>query len=70
MFEAYGVIKSLEIIHRDIKPDNLIFRKLHNNQNQTHNELCFIDFGYCLKESVPNKPEGYYNVGSPKYMSP
>lgn len=32
--------------------------------------MVFIDFGYCTVDSVPNRPECYYNVGSPKYMSP
>jgi serine/threonine protein kinase len=33
-------------------------------------QLAFIDFGYCTVEGVKNKPNIFYNVGSPRYMSP
>lgn len=29
-----------------------------------------IDFGYCKMEKVQKKPNMFYNVGSPRYMSP
>jgi serine/threonine protein kinase len=29
-----------------------------------------IDFGYCTIEKIQNKPKMFYNVGSPRYMSP
>lgn len=29
-----------------------------------------IDFGYCQVDKVKNKPKMFYNVGSPRYMSP
>lgn len=30
MFEGYKAIKNLNIVHRDIKPDNLIFREKYD----------------------------------------
>ncbi len=32
--------------------------------------MAVIDFGYCEMAEVPNKPQMFYNVGSPKYMAP
>ena len=54
------------IVHRDLKPDNVLFYG-----NPSHGKrVAIIDFGYCEMEEVGNKPQLYYNVGSPKYMSP
>lgn len=65
MLEGYLHISNQSIIHRDLKPDNVLFRGKNNP-----NSLAIIDFGYCEMEEVANKPQVYYNVGSPKYMSP
>ena len=64
--EAYRHIKSKLIVHRDLKPDNIIFKKHPSISKQ----VAIIDFGYCEMDEVPNKPNMFYNVGSPKYMSP
>lgn len=53
-------------MHRDLKPDNIIFK----TRSDSDKRLAIIDFGYCEMEEVPNKPQMYYNVGSPKYMAP
>lgn len=55
-----------KIIHRDLKPDNMLFKQ----KTSESKEIVIIDFGYCEIEEVKNKPQMYYNVGSPKYMAP
>lgn len=66
MLEGYQHIANRSIIHRDIKPDNIIFRR----RSDPSKSIAIIDFGYCEMEEVANKPQVYYNVGSPKYMAP
>ena len=43
-----------------------------NNKEQINQEIKpkIIDFGYCMVEKVTKKPKMFYNVGSPRYMSP
>ena len=67
MLEAYLHIKSKNIIHRDIKPDNILFRGKVEGKKK---HIAIIDFGYCCMESVRNSPKRVYNLGSPKYMAP
>ncbi|WP_168186271.1 protein kinase [Hydrocoleum sp. CS-953] len=51
---ALTVIHSQNILHRDIKPDNIILRKNHKNQEQ----VVLIDFGIA-REFIPNKTKSY-----------
>ena len=67
LLEGYQILKEKGIVHRDLKPDNIMFKK----DPQIHFILPkIIDFGYCKIESVAKKPSAFYNVGSPRYMSP
>lgn len=66
LMEAYSILADKGIVHRDLKPDNIIF-----SQSPSNDELLpkIIDFGYCEVEGI-SKPNMFYNVGSPRYMSP
>ena len=66
ILEGYKRIKDKEIVHRDLKPDNILFKSGGGERRR----ISIIDFGYCEMREVPNKPQVFYNVGSPKYMSP
>ena len=58
--EGYKLCVEKKIAHRDLKPANILM----------HDGLPKIsDFGYCEVAGYP-KPNSYYNVGSPCYMSP
>jgi len=66
ILEGYKRIKDKHIVHRDLKPDNILFKAAPTLNKQ----IAIIDFGYCEMREVPNKPNMFYNVGSPKYMAP
>ena len=66
MLRGYNLIRNKQIIHRDLKPDNILFRA----RTEHGKAIAIIDFGYCEVAEVCNKPQVYYNVGSPKYMAP
>jgi serine/threonine protein kinase len=66
MLKGYNLIRNKRIIHRDLKPDNILFR----SRSEYNKTIAIIDFGYCDVAEVGNKPQVYYNVGSPKYMAP
>lgn len=66
VLEGYRHMRLKNIVHRDLKPDNILFRASPDQSKR----LAIIDFGYCEMEEVPNRPQMYYNVGSPRYMAP
>ena len=70
ILEGYKILKANRIIHRDLKPDNIIFAT-DPLSHPEHLTPKIIDFGYCEMEKLAHaKPKMYYNVGSPRYMSP
>ena len=64
---GYRILKNSGIVHRDLKPDNIMF-EVSPEKNFTLPKI--IDFGYCKMEAIQPKPRMFYNVGSPRYMSP
>jgi len=58
-------LHGLGIVHRDFKMENIMIS--HENGRPIPK---IIDFGYCICDKVLKKPSSYYNVGSPRYMSP
>lgn len=43
MLEGYIHIADKSIVHRDIKPDNILFRR----RADPNKSIAIIDFGYC-----------------------
>lgn len=66
ILEGYVHMRGKQIVHRDLKPDNVLFK----TNPERSKKVAIIDFGYCEMQEVPNRPQVFYNVGSPKYMSP
>eukprot|EP01113_Clastostelium_recurvatum_P018789 TRINITY_DN2214_c0_g1_i3.p1 TRINITY_DN2214_c0_g1~~TRINITY_DN2214_c0_g1_i3.p1 ORF type:complete len:1002 (-),score=249.33 TRINITY_DN2214_c0_g1_i3:239-3211(-) len=62
VLRALTLIHSKDYIHRDLKPDNLMF-----DQNSGHVKL--IDFGLCVKYDQGHGVRPHL-VGSPQWMSP
>ena len=59
---ALTVIHSQNILHRDIKPDNIILRKNYKNKE----EVVLIDFGIA-REFFPNQIKTYTQFYTPGY---
>jgi serine/threonine protein kinase len=60
-------IHEQRIIHRDIKPDNLI-RRDHNLEN--NNQIVLIDFGIAKQLSQATQLQTGTIIGTPEYMAP
>lgn len=60
LVSGYSACVELGITHRDLKPANVLFKQGMPK---------IIDFGYAEIKGV-QKPNIYYNVGSPSYMAP
>ena len=59
--EGYIAIDEKKIVHRDLKTANIFL---------TSSGARIADFGFCEFIIETKKPQMFYNVGSPAYMSP
>lgn len=59
--EGYLAIEEKRIVHRDMKTANIFL---------TSKGARIADFGFCEFINETKKPQMFYNVGSPAYMSP
>ncbi|MBI4970779.1 MAG: protein kinase, partial [Candidatus Omnitrophica bacterium] len=65
ILKSFGELHQMGILHRDIKPDNIIVERVGNDFKAT-----IIDMGLSVSEQdVPNLSTGFA-VGTPRYMSP
>ncbi len=63
LFLALEEMRSKGVIHRDLKPDNIMIRK-----NKGEEECVIIDFG--LATFIDALPYLYFRCGTPGFLSP
>lgn len=62
LFQALAYLSSRNIIHRDVKPENIMFRESFSNK------LLLSDFGFATK--VDRQKELFWRCGTPGYVAP
>ncbi|MBI4850529.1 MAG: serine/threonine protein kinase [Acidobacteria bacterium] len=64
--EAIGLVHKHNIIHRDIKPKNIVVKKMERGDYHPY----IIDFGLAQEKNVSRITEPGIVLGTPYYMSP
>eukprot|EP00406_Dinophysis_acuminata_P034834 CAMPEP_0179367486 /NCGR_PEP_ID=MMETSP0797-20121207/83599_1 /TAXON_ID=47934 /ORGANISM="Dinophysis acuminata, Strain DAEP01" /LENGTH=387 /DNA_ID=CAMNT_0021083037 /DNA_START=29 /DNA_END=1190 /DNA_ORIENTATION=- len=66
---AVGHLHKNNIIHRDVKPENIMFDLLNSGARAAHKTVKLIDFDTCL-EWFPTTPQSSCFAGTPGYIAP
>ncbi|KAJ3224589.1 hypothetical protein HK099_008198 [Clydaea vesicula] len=67
--EALDIIHSMEIIHKDINPDNIVIKKIINEYGKLKTYIQLIDFNLAKVNRHDNE-QGEFFQGTLAYMSP
>lgn len=63
LLDAVRYLHSLDIVHRDIKDDNVIV-------NDTTTQVWLIDLGVCKGDAQPNDADTFWNAGASRFSPP
>lgn len=70
-FTAMSYIHQMGIIHRDVKPENiLLVNELDSNSKVSNVKVKVVDFGLSIMASEKKYNQNWKTVGSRNYMAP
>ena len=62
MLDALGYLHSHQVLHLDLKPDNILLTRIDD-------DVKLIDFGYCYTDSFPDTPGYTSEFAAPEQLS-
>jgi len=69
ILEALQYIHSIEIVHRDLKAENVVYSSEGGNEDFTNLKLKLIDFGFAhVNKQSARELKDF--IGTPYYMAP
>lgn len=58
------------IVHRDVKPDNIMLVPVRDDEGRPHEVAKVCDFGIAALETAPHEADPEWTAGTPEYMAP
>jgi serine/threonine-protein kinase len=58
------------IVHRDVKPDNIMLVPARDDEGRAYELVKVCDFGIAALESTPDTEDDEWTAGTPEYMAP
>ena len=58
------------IVHRDVKPDNIMLVPSRDDEGRTYELVKVCDFGIAALETAPDAANHEWTAGTPEYMAP
>jgi hypothetical protein len=73
MLQVCGALSAAHergIVHRDVKPDNIMLIGARDDEGRPFDLVKVCDFGIAALESAPDASDGEWTAGTPEYMAP
>ena len=70
VWAALSVAHDRGIIHRDVKPDNIMIVLARDDEGRPFELVKVCDFGIASLESTPETKDDEWTAGTPEYMAP
>ena len=67
---ALSVAHDRGIVHRDVKPDNIMLVPTRDDEGRAYELVKVCDFGIAALESTPETADDEWTAGTPEYMAP
>jgi serine/threonine-protein kinase len=73
MIQVCGALSAAHergIVHRDVKPDNIMLVPSRDDEGRVFDMVKVCDFGIAALESAPEAGDPEWTAGTPEYMAP